>query len=1788
MYGVELAELVRLLDDWLALEGDPDPLAPEVSQRAERLGLLLDRSDPDPVAAVTLVRYLWRRFWRLPAGTGMPVLRSATHLAVRLPDERRAKLPTELRTLLAVDPSGDAESWAAAGLTGSSDPDRSIALLGLAAHVTEADPAERAAHLANLSNAYYRRFLERRNSSDLDGAISALREASSLFGEDFHQLPDLLFNLSLMLRTRFRARGGAGDLTEAIDHARHFVELAPDRAEFVSALALTVRLRYEQSGRTEDLDEAIGHARRAAELMGPQHEEARIVHTNLAWLLSYRHALTGAGLAEAVRVAREAAMPVLAVFGRDPEADAQCEDTLEVLLELLTRQYQQEQDTRDLDDALRAVAGLLSLAPGSPGYLRKLRSLLLFGALRDESLADLDAAVDTGREILAADDGENAREDTNALARLLFIRFEVTGDLADGAAAALLWSDRFAGVPGRRHPLAARARQVLERIVETADPRDLSDPLLSAPGLEAMPLGTAQDLAALCMFGWLLWLRAYYQRDNTEADRDRQRAAELFALVHQVDPAPVPAPLAEHFERSAAQDTSDRLNSAGMYRLHEYERTGNTEDALEAIRLLRRAAQTADGPADEAAAANNLAIILTGLPPELATEQLTHEAVQAARRAVALSPSDEPYLPGRLSSLCVTLCAWYDLTGDPQALEEAIAAGRRGTVLTPEGHPSAGMHWGGLARALARRRSPADEQLQETVDAYRRAIELLPGGHRARPAVLLSFATFLTGTGLASDEPAAIAALREAAGSTAPGPLRARILSVLIASLRRRSELGEAIDLAHELLGLTPARSAEAQALAVDIADMVLTDGDRGRVQRAAEALLANVHVPAVAQSVTPAQLALIGLNLLSFADTLTDQSVRAGALTALRNAVTAARPDDPRRTAYQAALVTALRENYLRTRDVTLLREEVELADAVLAATPDDDPELLLRLEAGTWVLQRLHSDLGDRSRLDDTLDRAQRAARHPDSDWFAQMTLAEVLILRGRVTDDVGLMERGIQIGREFLPVGPPGDEDERRALGNFATGLSDYYTYTGASEVLDEAIVLARRAVDGSGGHLTGAMNTLARCLSLRYEHTGDAADLRESVRVGRQAVAAVPVGYPYRGLYLDSLRSVLQTLGELDDDIDLLNEAADNARAARASAVDSPGFATLCAIGLAEALLSIHRRTGDASTLAEARRAVEEVLHGNEDPPGAGRLRHVLAQVLVAEARESADGSGLERARRLEAQVATAESGTNHNRLISAKAWANLAMRLGDPEDALSACETAAGLLLVHVGPALRRADRELGLRDSSWLPRTVAAAALSAGRPERAVELLEQVRGILMAEALHARQDLSGIRDLAPELAEEFTRLSARLAAGDRDHEVVSASRGLQAVRDRTEAARRWRQVVDRIRQLPGHGRFLRPPSIDTLQEGIDGAIVVLTTSEWRSDALILDGRTVTTVDLPGLTAENAVNRTNAYLVALQEVHRVQAEAATASVEAESGDLAALQRVQAANMAVVRARAAMERTLTDTLAWLWDAIAAPVLRRLDAQGTPRVWWCPTGPLALLPLHAAGRHPGESVIERVVSSYTPTIRAFQAARSTVSPPDPPRLLIVALPETEGQPPLPNVARERDLLLDLVDPGQRTLLEGAAATREGVRRELAHHSWIHFSCHGDQDLRDPSRGGVLLNDGVLSIVDIVGTSRRADLTVLSACKTATGGVELVDEAMTLAAAMHYGGSRHVVGTLWSVYDPVAADVSAEVYRHVLRSGRLAAQDTARALHEAVGKVRREYPRDPSTWIPFVHLGP
>ena len=290
-------------------------------------------------------------------------------------------------------------------------------------------------------------------------------------------------------------------------------------------------------------------------------------------------------------------------------------------------------------------------------------------------------------------------------------------------------------------------------------------------------------------------------------------------------------------------------------------------------------------------------------------------------------------------------------------------------------------------------------------------------------------------------------------------------------------------------------------------------------------------------------------------------------------------------------------------------------------------------------------------------------------------------------------------------------------------------------------------------------------------------------------------------------------------------------------------------------------------------------------------------------------------------------------------------------------------------------------------------------------------------------------------------------------------------------------------------------------------------------------------------------------------------------------------------------------------LTATLEWMWDTIAEPVLDKLgfttgpDEEAWPRVWWCPTGPLTLLPLHAAGYHRETSsaaprtVLDRVISSYTPTVRALAEARRPPGAEDEEqaqeRILVVGVPNALDQIPLEAIDGERAAIEQAL-PGRHTVLWDENATVDAVLQDLPRHRWAHFSCHGDQDLTDPSQGGLLLHDGKLTITDVAQRRFHGDFVGLSACKTAVGGVELLDEAITLAAALFYTGYRHVVASLWSIAQDVAAEVFAELYARICQGGGLDPEQAAVELHHIVRRLRSTQVDRPTLWTPFTHTGP
>ena len=371
---------------------------------------------------------------------------------------------------------------------------------------------------------------------------------------------------------------------------------------------------------------------------------------------------------------------------------------------------------------------------------------------------------------------------------------------------------------------------------------------------------------------------------------------------------------------------------------------------------------------------------------------------------------------------------------------------------------------------------------------------------------------------------------------------------------------------------------------------------------------------------------------------------------------------------------------------------------------------------------------------------------------------------------------------------------------------------------------------------------------------------------------------------------------------------------------------------------------------------------------------------------------------------------------------------------------------------------------------------------------------------------------------------------------------------------------------------------------------------MLNASRWRCDALIVRAGGIDVVELAGLTTDSVARRAHVFVKASQRAERAYQHLSDPSLLGNGLD--AIQARHVAGQQYQTEMSRFEATLLDTMEWLWDELAGPVLAalRIDrppAAGDverPRVWWCPTGLLTLFPIHAAGHHrsgmdgSGRSVQDLVVSSYTPTLDALRRARDGAAAAAA-TMLVVAQADTPAQARLSNAERVRDLLTDAFS-GRCTVLEGAAATTAAVSAQMHHHDWVHFSCHGDQMWSDPFSGGLELHDGMLTIASISARRHRGEFAFLAACKTAVGGLAAPDEAITLATALHYSGYRHVIGTLWLVADPIVADVAQGVYGDIAAGARTADR-AAYALYDAIQQLRRRGLSVPY-WAPFTHTGP
>lgn len=743
-----------------------------------------------------------------------------------------------------------------------------------------------------------------------------------------------------------------------------------------------------------------------------------------------------------------------------------------------------------------------------------------------------------------------------------------------------------------------------------------------------------------------------------------------------------------------------------------------------------------------------------------------------------------------------------------------------------------------------------------------------------------------------------------------------------------------------------------------------------------------------------------------------------------------------------------------------------------------------------------------------------------------------------------------------------------------------LQARYGHGGDSIVLDEALDLLRRAValtpSNHPRRMTQLIN-LACVLLIRFEKNADTAMLHEATAVARASLSHAEHGSLHHGRAQMLLCNTLLMHYYHGGDATALNEAIVLGRQVLATKPIQRSVRASLLNFLSSGLLELYDRDGDPATLEEAISASREATNtANNDLTRAMTLNG-LGAALQTRYEHGGRTEALNEALDAFRHAAGVGFSPPYLRFMSARGWGTCAALVEDWEQACAAYSVAIAQVFQLAPRRLVRGDREHRLAYVDRLASDAAACALQTGDIVTAVRWLEEGRSVISSQILDSHGDTAVLRELAPELADRFDQLRDELDDSDVELTIGSYAAGstgdtTRLIEHRRHRVQQWDELIDLIRRQPGLESFLRPPEIDELLAVANqGPVIIINVSPYRCDAIILTSARMIAVPLPKLTSQAVLKHVSDFIAALDRL----------------------------NKAKLVAHEQSQRDIHTVLAWLWDTIAEPVLTGLgidsepnEGNRWPRLWWVPTGLLSFLPLHAAGHHDGgsQTVMDRVISSYTPTVRALRHARRTASTerPEsaPAQLLVVAMEHTPGGlSHLPGAKKEVQILRRRFS--DITLLLNGNATRRAAMDALPAHRWTHFACHGEPDPTIPSNSRLLLSDHQkcpLTVVDIARLRlREAELVFLSACSTAAASRNLTDEAIHVASAFQLAGYRHVIATLWPIHDAFAVRIATDFYDALLANP----DDFAAALHNATQLARANHPNLPSVWAAHLHSG-
>ncbi|KAJ7107456.1 CHAT domain-containing protein [Mycena epipterygia] len=1188
-------------------------------------------------------------------------------------------------------------------------------------------------------------------------------------------------------------------------------------------------------------------------------------------------------------------------------------------------------------------------------------------------------------------------------------------------------------------------------------------------------------------------------------------------------------------------------------------------------------------------------------------------AIRLHHEALDLRPALDPDRSDSLRNLADVLYERFETKGDAADLDNTIELYREALDLCPPPHPDHGSSLKDLANRLHERfkRGGDAADLDNVIELHRKTLDLCPPPNPHRGSSLYNLANVLherfQKTGATADLDDAIELQREALDlealnlHPAPHPSRGNSLNNLANVLHERFEtrgdaadLDNAIELHHEALNLHPVPHPNRHISLYNLANVLYE-----RFQKTGDAADLDDAISLHGEA----------LNLYP-----TSHPNRGNSLNNLAN---------------------VLHERFKTRGNAADLDNAIELHHEALNLHPVPHPNRRSSLYNLANVLHERFQKRGDAADLDDAIQLQHEAldmcpSPHPKR-GNSLNNLANMLHERFQTKGDAVDLNRAIGLHRESFHLCPPPHPDRGSSLNNLANVLHERFKRRGDAADLDDAILLHGEALNlRSTPHLnrSNSLNNLANMLYERFQRRGDAADLDNAIELHREALHLCPPPHSEHGSSLNNLANVLHErfqkrgdTADLDNAIELHREALNLRPAPHPDRGDSLN-------NLAQGLLVRFETRGDAADLENAIELHRKSLDLCPPPhPDRDSCLNNLANVLHAQFETRGDAADLDNAIKLHHESLDLRPPPHPDRASSLNNLANVLHQLAavhwarhadkrNHRSALEGYETSIDLLPQHAMHGLDIQSRQKALKLSSTIGLASDAAAYASRNNEiaKAVEFLESGRSVFWSQALQLHTSVDDLQKVHPELAARISNISKQLELGS--HRDVAAMRMLPAghknhiTLDKDDARysklnAEWVQALDEVRQQPGFHRFLRPKLMNELRTAaVHGPIVILNMSKSACTAFIVNlSGEVQAINLANMTWDRAQLLVN-LLRALLSRSSVQIIQTLTKIPARAASTVFPTLQERLGGSVENSEDLDPNEVFEwLLAEIWALTVQPVFRALKlkkSDNPSRLWWCPTGPLTFLPIHAAGVYAElgtDCVSDYVISSYTPSLTSL--LDQPTQTPSVFKMMAVIQPETPMLASLPATKDELTQIQGKVPHKWLTSLgDTSPATVDNVLQHLQESSVVHFACHGTQDLENPLETGLHLTDGRLKVSEFMRAklqTKSMSLAFLSACETAKGDETVPDEAMHLAATLLFSGFRSVVATMWTMADPDGPKIANMFYEHLFKS---CDADTnppilpdlmkaAEALHIAVTKLRAD-PNIPfSRWVPFVHYG-